>query len=148
MASHRSTSSPPPARRWRRLVRALSEMLGPPKALAEPPAGELVTEPSEGRWLHVCTTCGADVVNPAQAEPLDEHRWSMLLRCGACGATVHRIVSNEAARSYDHALNRGFDTIARALERAEREDMKEWAGTFVTALGRDLIDAGDFASRR
>jgi hypothetical protein len=120
-------------------------MLGPYEEPGEPSASKVVAEASDGRRLHVCTTCGADVVNPAHAEPLDEHRWTMLLRCGACGAMVERIVSNEAAQSYDDALNRGFDAIARALERLERENMEEWAGTFVTALGHDLIDAEDFA---
>jgi hypothetical protein len=120
-------------------------MLSPSKAPGERPASGVIADPSEGRRLHVCTACGADVVNPAHAEPLDEHRWTMLLRCGACGATVRRIVSNEAAQCYDHALNRGFDAIARALGRVEREGMEQWAGTFVDALGRDLIDAEDFA---
>jgi hypothetical protein len=100
---------------------------------------------SDGRRLHVCTECGADMVNPAHFEPLDEHRWTMLLRCGACGTTVQRVVSNEAAESYDRALDSGYGVIARALERLERDGMQEWAGTFVTALGRDLIDAEDFA---
>jgi hypothetical protein len=127
------------------MARALWDVLGPCNAA---PASEVVTGAGDGRRLHICTACGADVVNPAHAEPLDEHRWVMLLRCGACGATVNRIVSNEAARSYDHELNRGFDAIARALERVERDGMKEWAGTFVTALGRDLIDAEDFAPPR
>src|SRR5919198_6433318 len=112
MAPHPATSSPPAAGRWRRLVRALSDMLSPSKAPGERPASGVIADPSEGRRLHVCTACGADVVNPAHAEPLDEHRWTMLLRCGACGATVRRIVSNEAAQCYDHALNRGFDAIA------------------------------------
>lgn len=148
MAAHPTTSSPSPPGRWRRLVRALWDMIGPYETLGVSPASEVVAEASEGRRLHICTACGSDVVNPAHAEPLDEHRWTMVLRCGACGETTNRIVSNEAAQSYDYALNRGFDAIARALERVEREDMEEWAGTFLTALGRDLIDAEDFAHRR
>jgi hypothetical protein len=108
----------------------------------------VVAAPSEGRRLIICTACGADVVNPAHAEPLDEHRWIMLLRCGACGATVQRIVSDEAAHCYDRELDRGFSTIARAVEHIEREGMEEWAGTFAAALGRDLIDAEDFAHPR
>jgi hypothetical protein len=83
-------------------------------------------------------------VNPAHAEPLDERRWTMLLRCGACGATVPRIVSNQDAQRYDHDLDRGFSAIASALERVERARMAEWTEAFVTALGHDLIDAGDF----
>jgi hypothetical protein len=104
----------------------------------------VVASASEGARLHVCGRCGADVVNPARAEPLDEHRWLMLLRCAACDTMVIRIVSNEAAQCYDRALDIGYSAIARALERAERTDMEEWAGTFMTALGRDLIGAEDF----
>jgi hypothetical protein len=83
-------------------------------------------------------------VNPAHAEPLDDERWTMLLRCGACDATVPRIVSNQDAQRYDCDLDRGFSAIASALERVERARMAEWTEAFVTALGRDLIDAGDF----
>ena len=69
----------------------------------------------------------------------------MLLRCGACGATVPKVVSNQDAARYDHDLNRGCRAIASALERVERARMTEWTEASVTALGRDLIDAGDFA---
>jgi hypothetical protein len=83
-------------------------------------------------------------VNPAHAEPLDEERWTMLLRCGACGTTVLRVVSNQDAARYDHDLDRGCSAIESALERVERARMTEWTEAFVTALERDLIDAGDF----
>jgi hypothetical protein len=150
MSPDPSASSPPAPGRWRHLIRSLSRALGPRLKLDElPPVAIVSTDevvsPSAGRRLHICVECGADVVNPAHAEPLDEERWTMLLRCGACGTTVHRIVSKEAARRYDHELNRGFHAIGRALEQIERDDMEEWADTFRAALGRDLIDAEDFS---
>lgn len=150
MASDPFASISPAPGRWRRLVRALSRAFGPRLPLdALPYAGftpmaVVVASPTEGRRLHICSECGADAVSPAHAEPLDESRWSMLLRCGACGATVQRTVSNEAAQCYDHELNRGYGSIRSALERIELERMEDWAGMFVAALGRDLIDADDF----
>jgi hypothetical protein len=140
-----TSSNPPTPRRSLRLIRVLWDLFGPWEAPAEPPGAGVVVTASEGRRLHICTACGADVVNPAHAEPLDEHRWTMLLRCGACGATVDRIASNEAARCYDRVLDLGYDRIARALDRIDREDMAEWADSFVAALDRDLIGAEDFA---
>jgi hypothetical protein len=151
MRSDPFTSSAPPQGRWRRLVRALSRPRGPKGSLDERGCAGIThravvaISPSEGRRLHICAECGADVVNPAHAETLDEQYWTMLLRCGACGATVRGVVSNEAAQCYDRELNRGYGQIARALKLIEREDMEEWAGTFAAALGRDLIAAEDFA---
>jgi hypothetical protein len=151
MSSDPFMSSSPAPGRWRRLVRALSRTLGPKVSLAEVGCPGIThmalvaASPSEGRRLHICAGCGADAVNPAHAEPLDEDRWTMLLRCGACGATVRRTVSNEAAECYDRELDRGYGKIACALEGIEREGMEKWAGTFAAALGRDLIAADDFA---
>jgi hypothetical protein len=86
-------------------------------------------------------------VNPAHAEPLDDDRWTMLLRCRACGATFRRVVSNEDAERYDRDLDRGWNAIGRAAQRLEHEQMVEWADAFVVAIARDLIDAGDFSRR-
>ena len=71
----------------------------------------------------------------------------MLLRCGVCGTTVPKILSNAEAQRYDCDLNRGWNQIRSALERIEREDMAEWTAAFTTALDRDLIDPGDFSGR-
>ena len=140
--------SPQPARPWRQLARAFEWLLGPKAPLDELPAVEIgpMTAVPLRRLpeLHVCDRCGADTVNPAFTDPVDELHWDMLLRCGTCGATRRLIVDNPTAERYDHDLDRGWRQIALSIERLEQQQMNDWASTFVTALDRDLIDAGDF----
>jgi hypothetical protein len=130
----------------------MSRMFGPRPPLDGLPAAG-VTPMAVGRsltprsGLHICRECRADAVNPAHAAALDDDRWTMLLRCGACGATFQRVVYNEDAERYDRDLDRGWNAIGRATQRLEREQMVEWADAFVVALARDLIDASDFARR-
>jgi hypothetical protein len=95
--------------------------------------------------LHLCRECRADVVNPARAAPLDEERWEILLRCGACGATRQVVVTNAVAERYDRDLDRGWSVIVREVQRLDREQMTDWTERFTRALERDLIDADDFA---
>jgi len=96
------------------------------------------------RRLHICAICGADAVNPVIVEPLDEHRWSVLLRCGACGARTEAEISNQVAALYDEDLDVGWRTIRRAVKTIDEANMTAWTDTFITALDRDLIDAEDF----
>lgn len=97
------------------------------------------------RSLHICGDCGVDTVNPVSVESLDDFRWTVLMRCGACGARTEAILSNEVAARYDEDLDRGWRKIRRAAEALEEENMAEWADSFITALKRDLIDAADFS---
>ena len=103
------------------------------------------TLPPPASDLHRCQLCYDDSVVPVEAEPLDLGLWDMRLRCGQCGTYRDVIVSDDAAQRYDKELNHGMAQIAAALERAEREHMRAEVRIFITALERDLIDAGDFA---
>jgi hypothetical protein len=96
------------------------------------------------RSLHICAVCGIDAVNPVVIEPLDELRWSVVLRCGACGARTEAVISNQLAAAYDEDLDLGWREIRRAVGRIDAADMARWANAFITALDRDLIDAEDF----
>ena len=83
---------------------------------------------------------------PVYAEALTLGRWDLRLRCGQCGAFRDIVVSDGAAKRYDHDLDRGMSEIATALAREDRERMTAEAQVFIAALEHDLIDAGDFAS--
>lgn len=148
-----TTDSPAPGSsgpiRWQRLTTTLSRIFGRRLPLDNLPVAGVTParRRRRRRGLHVCAECGADAVIPVDAEPLDEFRWTMLLRCGVCGTTVSKVVSNAEAERYDCDLNRGWNQIRSALERIKREDMAEWTAAFTTALDRDLIDPGDFSGR-
>ena len=95
-------------------------MFGPRRPLDNLPAAGVTAAPRRRRQngLHVCADCGADAVIPAHAEPLDERRWIMLLRCGVCGTTVSKVVSNAEAERYDCDLTAAGTRSER--DRADR----------------------------
>lgn len=133
--------SPPDPRlrstRARRVLRSL-------RRLWEPPTGSSLGA-FDTRGLHVCPDCGADYVNPAWTDPVDDHTWRVGLRCGGCAATRDVVITNAEAARFDRDLDRGVAVIACSLEALERERMTEWTEAFVGALRRGLVDAEDFA---
>jgi hypothetical protein len=113
-----------------RLARALTALLGP-------------RQPLPGA-VHVCAVCHRDCVNPVAWDVAGEERWRVVLRCGACGHEHTRELSDDDAVRLLTALDRGYFEIETAVHRLEREQMADWVETFIAALRRDLIDAGDF----
>jgi hypothetical protein len=114
-----------------RVTRALKNLLGPRLPL-----------PSD---IHVCACCARDFVNPVSWDAAGDERWVVALRCGGCGHERTREISRTEARRLDGSLDRGYDAIARAADRLERELMAAWVESFAGALERDLIDVADFA---
>jgi transcription elongation factor Elf1 len=96
--------------------------------------------------LETCLVCGRDFVNPVDWEPVDEHGWWMLLRCGECDTWREVTVSNEIAQRFDVELNRRTDVLARALDRVDRQRMAAEVETMIAALRHGLLDATDFAT--
>ena len=103
--------------------------------------------PPPGSGLHQCAVCRADCVVPVWWESIDEERWHMLLRCGACDTYRDVTAADDVARAYERDLAHGMRTIRIALEKVDRERMAGQADAFVAALQRDLIDAADFVGR-
>ena len=84
---------------------------------------------------------------PVWWESVDDERWHMLLRCGACGTFRDVIAVDAVAHAYERDIDRGMREIGAALVRLDRDRMAAQADAFAAALQRDLIDAGDFAAR-
>jgi hypothetical protein len=101
--------------------------------------------PAPGSGLHQCAVCHADCVVPVWWESVDDDRWHMLLRCGACGTFRDVTAVDSVAQAYERDIERGAREIRTALDRMDRDRMSDQAEAFVAALRRDLIDAGDFA---
>ena len=81
---------------------------------------------------------------PVWWEPVDDDRWRMLLRCGQCGTYRDVVAANDVVKAFERDLDHGAAEIRIAVGRMDRERMAAETETFVAALRRDLIDAGDF----
>jgi hypothetical protein len=95
--------------------------------------------------LETCLMCGRDFVNPIDWEPVGDHHWWMLLRCGECGVWRETTVEHEIAERFDVELDRRADVLARALQKLDAQRMTAWAESFALALRHGLLDAADFA---
>jgi hypothetical protein len=84
-------------------------------------------------------------VVPVWWESVDDDRWHMLLRCGACGTFRDVIAADAVALAYEQDIDRGAAEIRTVLTRLDRARMSAQVDAFAAALQRDLIDAADFA---
>src|SRR5215210_2715567 len=57
--------------------------------------------PAPGSGLHQCALCRAECVVPVWWESVDDERWHMLLRCGACDTYRDLTVTNGVARAFE-----------------------------------------------
>jgi hypothetical protein len=105
------------------------------------------TAGASGGRLDVCASCRSGGVNPVGWEEIDETRWWVRLRCGACGESHETFITNEQAKRLERDLAPGLRRIAETVERLDRERMLWEVDVFVAALERDLIGAGDFAAK-
>jgi hypothetical protein len=104
--------------------------------------------PPPGSGLHLCAYCHEDYVVPVWYEDLEEQGWHLLLRCGQCETYRAIVVADDVAEAYERDLDRGAAQIRRALAELDGARMAAQVEAFVAALGRDLIDADDFATHR
>jgi hypothetical protein len=100
--------------------------------------------PVPGSGLHVCPDCRAPFVHPVARSRIDESSWSLILRCGECRCQRDVVAAADVVVRFDDDIRAATRSIARAVERADRERLAREADTFAAALDRDLIDAADF----
>jgi hypothetical protein len=97
--------------------------------------------------MRSCPLCGSGSVSSTEREPLEQPHVNIALRCGSCG-TWRRVLTNcWAADAFERGLARDRGRMAGMLARFERDQMQRAIHALKTALDRDLVDAGDFASR-
>jgi len=100
--------------------------------------------PVPGSGLHVCPGCLAPFVHPVARSRIDGSRWSMILCCGECRSQREVVVADDVVVRFDDDVRAATRSIARAIERADRDRLAREADAFAAALDRDLIDAADF----
>jgi hypothetical protein len=93
----------------------------------------------------ICAQCRSDAAAVAYSRPHGPDDWVIGLRCGDCESWQELTVSHRAMARLEHQLIAGRHAIERDLGALERTRMVGYIETFIVALERDLIDAGDFA---
>lgn len=94
--------------------------------------------------LHVCATCGSDLVYPIDWAPADERSWAVDLRCPDCEWVGNGVYSQDVVDRFDIELDRGTDMLIEDLARLTRANMEDEIERFILALHADHILAEDF----
>jgi predicted RNA-binding Zn-ribbon protein involved in translation (DUF1610 family) len=94
--------------------------------------------------LHICPTCGSDLVYPTDWAPANERSWAVNLRCPDCEWLGSGTYAQEVVDRFDIELDRGTDMLIEDLARLMRANMEDEIERFVSALYADHVLAEDF----
>jgi hypothetical protein len=96
------------------------------------------------RQLHLCRSCGSELVHPIDWEEVADDRWRLELRCPNCEWIGQAVYDRQVVEDLDEELERGMETIVRDLRHLTHANMEEQIDRFITALQDDLIVPFDF----
>jgi hypothetical protein len=94
--------------------------------------------------LHLCGSCGSDLVYPVEWEEAGTAHWEVALRCPNCEWMGTGIFEQDLVERFDEELDRGTDTLVRDLKRLAQANMEADVDRFLTALAADHIVPDDF----
>ncbi len=94
--------------------------------------------------LHLCGSCGGDLVYPVDWEEAGARHWEVTLRCPSCEWSGTGVFEQAAVERFDEELDRGTEALVRDLRRLTRANMEDEIDLFVRALEADAIQPMDF----
>ena len=94
--------------------------------------------------LHVCTSCGSDLVYPTDWTPAGTKAWAVDLRCPECEWIGNGVYSQEIVDRFDLQLDLGIETLIEDLTRLTRANMEDEVERFTEALRCGHILPEDF----
>jgi hypothetical protein len=94
--------------------------------------------------LHVCRSCGSELVYPVDWEEAGSRHWEVTVRCPDCEDVKSGIYDQETVDRFDAALDDGTDAVVRDLKKLMRANMEDEVERFIAALQADLILPEDF----
>lgn len=94
--------------------------------------------------LHVCGSCGSDLVYPVEWDEAGATHWEVSLRCPNCEWSGTGIFEQDVVDRFDEELDRGTESLVRDLRRLIHANMEEDIERFVSALHEGHIVPEDF----
>ncbi len=94
--------------------------------------------------LHICPSCGSDLVYPVAWEEADRTSWAVALRCPNCEWHTTGVFGEEAIRRFDDTLDRGTEALLDDLRALARANMEEDVERFAAALFAGHVLPEDF----
>jgi hypothetical protein len=103
----------------------------------------LHTTPEQTAGAHVCRLCTLPLVQPQDAERTGRD-WLVQLYCPSCEWSGEAMLDQGQMDDLDVAVDDGFVSLAAALDRATRANMREYVARFAVALAADAVLPEDF----
>ncbi len=101
--------------------------------------------PAQGETgLHVCPSCGSDLVQPVEWAEAPRGFWELLLRCPNCFWTDDGVFDQEQVDALEERLDAGLTEMLADLRRLTQANMSQEIERFAAALNADLILPEDF----
>ena len=100
--------------------------------------------PRRAEDLHVCPSCGSNLVFPIDWAPAAKRSWRVDLRCPDCEWSGGGVYSQSVVDRFDEALDVGTDAMLNDLSLLARANMETEVDRFVAALVADHILPEDF----
>ncbi len=111
-------------------------------AVAAAPAG--TQTPSTDEDLHICGSCGSELVYPTEWNEAGSRHWEVSLRCPNCEWHGTGVFEQSVVERFDATLDRGTEAVVADLRRLLKANMEGEIERFVSALDADLILPEDF----
>jgi hypothetical protein len=94
--------------------------------------------------LHLCGSCGSNLVYPTEWDEAGVTHWEVTLRCPNCEWAGTGIFEQELVERFDEELDRGTEALVRDLKRLSHANMEDQIERFASALHDDHIVPEDF----
>jgi hypothetical protein len=110
----------------------------------EHPVAAAAPAAAGGQELHLCGSCGSDLVYPLEWEEAGATHWEVLLRCPNCQWVGTGVFDQDSVERFDERLDRGTEALVRDLKGLMRANMEAGIERFVAALEADAVLPEDF----
>jgi predicted RNA-binding Zn-ribbon protein involved in translation (DUF1610 family) len=94
--------------------------------------------------IHICPSCGSELVQPVDWAPAPARCWVVELRCPDCEWTGGGTYSQSVVDRFDETLDDGTQAVLEDLELLTRANMEAEIEAFAGALRSDQILPEDF----
>lgn len=94
--------------------------------------------------LQTCPLCKSNLIYPVERYQLNDVEWKVLMLCPNCMCKRELVVDRETVRELLKTARMGRESLMKALDSMQKQNMQDEAEKFISALHRDHILPIDF----
>ncbi len=94
--------------------------------------------------LHICSSCGSELVQPVDWSESTAEHWELTLECPNCRWVQTGTYGREQVEALEECLDQGLSNVLEDLRRLAQVNMSDEVCRFAAALQADVILPEDF----